>query len=395
MTVVAVTGLGAVTCRGRGTGALWAAMSAAQVSGPGTAPDPLAHMDVPALYGVPDADLPADSNGLSRTARLALVAVDEALADAGLRADGAGVTISGRPARIGVVLGTCMGGSGLHEQARANGTVPEWDRSPAFGVAAEIADRIGPVSVASTISNACAAGGFAIGAAADLIRTGEADIVIAGGAEAYSRVMLACFNRMGAVDPVRCRPFDLHRRGTSFGEAAAMLVIESAEHARARGATVHATIEGSGWTCDAHHLTAPEPEGTQIVRAMREALAAAGTDADGVGCVLPHGTGTQLNDIVESQALNQLLGDDIPLYSLKALVGHTGGAAAAVAAVAGALILRHRTVPPNVPIDEQDPECKVWLPQDATTPLEVDRVLVNGYAFGGNNVSVVLAGATP
>ncbi|MEQ4299785.1 beta-ketoacyl synthase N-terminal-like domain-containing protein [Plantactinospora sp. B6F1] len=388
MTGVAITGLGVVTCHGSGTRALWDAMMAAPVTDPGPVPDPYANMDVPAVQCVADADLPAQSQALARTSRLALTAVDEAIADAGLPLGGPASAGS----RTGLALGTCMGDASLHEQWRADGGKPAARFTSALGVASEIADRLGPLSVATTISNACAAGGFALGAAADLVRSGEADVVLAVGADAYSRVMLACFNRMGAVDPVRCRPFDLHRRGTSFGEAAGALVVESAEHARVRGATVHATLSGSGWTCDAHHLTAPEPAGTQIIRAMRAALDSGGADQR-IGCVLPHGTGTQLNDVVEGRALNDVLGPDVPLYSLKALIGHTGGAAASVAAVAAALILRHRTVPPNVPIAEQDPECRVWLPQGVTTPLDVDRVMVNGYAFGGNNVSLVLAGA--
>ncbi|MFY1670045.1 beta-ketoacyl-[acyl-carrier-protein] synthase family protein [Plantactinospora sp. WMMB334] len=385
MTGVAITGLGVVTCHGSGTRALWDAMMAAPVTDPVTVPDPYANMDVPAVQVVSDADLPVESRALARTSRLALAAVDEAVADAGLPPGG----LVG--ARTGLALGTCMGDSGRHEQWRADGGKPAARFTSALGVASEVADRLGPLSVTTTISNACAAGGFALGAAADLIRSGEADVVLAVGADAYSRVMLACFNRMGAVDPLRCRPFDRHRRGTSFGEAAGALVVESEAHARARGATVHALVEGSGWTCDAYHLTAPEPQGTQIVRAMRAALD--GSGAGPVGCVLPHGTGTQLNDVVESRALHEVLGAGVPLYSLKALIGHTGGAAAAVAAVAAALILRHRAVPPNVPIAEQDPECPVWLPQRLPTPLESDRVMVNGYAFGGNNVSLVLAGA--
>lgn len=408
MTGVAITGLGVVTCHGSGTRALWDAMMAAPVTDPGPVPDPYANMDVPVVQGVADSALPAAFQALARTSRLALTAIDEAIADAGLPLAGAigdgalplaGASLPLRRAagatstRIGLALGTCMGDSGLHEQFRADGGKPAARFSSELGVAREIADRLGPLSVVTTISNACAAGGFAIGAAADLVRSGEADVVLAVGADAYSRVMLACFNRMGAVDPLRCRPFDLHRRGTSFGEAAGALVIESVEHARARGATVGTLVEGSGWTCDAYHLTAPEPEGTQIIRAMRTALDETGTDRDRIGCVLPHGTGTQLNDVVESRALNEVLGAGVPLYSLKALIGHTGGAAAAVAAVAAALILRHRTVPPNVPITEQDPECRVWLPQGLGTPLGSDRIMVNGYAFGGNNVSLVLSGA--
>src|SRR5690606_38364438 len=141
--------------------------------------------------------------------------------------------------------------------------------------------------------------------------------------------------------------------------------------------------------CDAHHLTAPEPSGEQIARAMREALGGEGE----LGCVIPHGTGTRLHDVVESRALRAVLGErtaEVPLYSAKALVGHTGGAAAALGAVAAALILRSGTVPANVRIGEQDPECDVYLPVDGPVRLKTPRVMVNAYAFGGNNASFVL-----
>ncbi|CAM5265187.1 beta-ketoacyl-[acyl-carrier-protein] synthase family protein [Streptomyces californicus] len=177
-----------------------------------------------------------------------------------------------------------------------------------------------------------------------------------------------------------------------------MVILESASHARARSAPqVYAKLSGTGWSCDAFHTTAPEPTGAQISRAMREALAEAGAGGDRVGCVIPHGTGTQLNDTVESQVLNEVLdgGRDAqaPVYSLKALLGHTGGAAAALAVVAAAQILHRKTVPPNIAPDEQDPACTIRLPLDEA-PLEGEFVLVNAYAFGGNNVSLVLEEAS-
>nr|WP_260859812.1 hypothetical protein [Streptomyces cupreus] len=178
-----------------------------------------------------------------------------------------------------------------------------------------------------------------------------------------------------------------------------MLVLESALHAERRGALPPtAWLLGDGWSCDAHHPTAPEPQGQQIRRAMRAAIEGSGSDADAIGCVIPHGTGTALNDVVESRALHAVIGPRcarLPLYSLKALVGHTGGAAGALAAVTGALIARRRAVPPNAPLDEPDPDCPVWLPDGGPTPLTGRHVLVNAYAFGGNNVSFVLAGGDP
>ncbi|WP_030846640.1 beta-ketoacyl synthase [Streptomyces griseus] len=391
---VLITGMGVISHLGRGVDAFWKGLSAAR-STPTTAADPFARMSLPLMYEVPAEDVPAgpERHGdlvLGRGSRLAVEAARQAVADAALE----GVA----PDRIAVVVGTGMGDSGLHEDWRS-GTGPEGGHwSPTFSVASAVGSLFGAEGANSSVSNACAASGFGLSMAADLIRTGEADVVIAGGAEAYSRVALACFNRLGAIDPVRCRPFDLHRQGTLFGEGAGMVVLESASHARARSAPqVYAKLSGTGWSCDAFHTTAPEPTGAQISRAMREALAEAGAGGDRVGCVIPHGTGTQLNDTVESQVLNEVLdgGRDAqaPVYSLKALLGHTGGAAAALAVVAAAQILHRKTVPPNIAPDEQDPACTIRLPLDEA-PLEGEFVLVNAYAFGGNNVSLVLEEAS-
>jgi 3-oxoacyl-[acyl-carrier-protein] synthase II len=389
VTEVLITGIGAVSCHGYGAAALWKAMTAAPVQLPQHPRDPLAHMDLPLIYLVPDepGHRPPDDD---RAAGFAVAAAEEALLDAGLA--GAGEQ---ERTRFGTVIGSCMGEAGLHERGRGPG-----GRNPAFRIAARVGDRIGWFGANTSIANACAASLFAVSTGVDMIRCGEADVVLAGGADAYSRVALGCFNRMGAVDPVRCRPFDRHRAGTVFGEGAGMVVLESGEHAAARGAHGYARVAGAGWSCDAYHVTAPDPGGEQIVRAMREALADAGVAAQaggragvGVGAVIPHGTGTSLNDVVESQALAGVLGAggrDVPLYSLKALLGHTGGAAAGLSIAAAAMILRHGSVPANVQLEEQDPLCEVWLPQSGPTLLRESSLLVNAYAFGGNNASVVL-----
>ncbi|WP_026424619.1 beta-ketoacyl synthase N-terminal-like domain-containing protein [Actinokineospora inagensis] len=390
MTVL-ITGLGVLSCLGAGTDKFWAGMRAAR-SAPGRAADPHANMAHPLMYSVPAADVPSGpaalgGSPLGQASRYALAAAAEAVADAGLGqvAD---------PTRVAVVVGTGMGDSGMHEQWHLDGA-PEGEWSPVFSPAASIGGWFGAAGSNTSISNACAASGFGLSVAADLINSGEADVVIAGGAEAYSRVALGCFNRLGAIDAERCRPFDRHRGGTVFGEGAAIMVLESAEHAAARGATAYAALAGAGWSCDAYHSTAPEPTGEQIVRAMYQAFDDAGVKPADIGAVVPHGTGTQLNDVVESGSLAQVLGGaglsmaQVPLYSLKGLIGHTGGAAGALAALAGALIVSNREVPPSVALGEQDPECPVLLPTQAV-PLEGSAVLVNAYAFGGNNVSLVL-----
>ncbi|AQW51058.1 beta-ketoacyl-[acyl-carrier-protein] synthase family protein [Streptomyces violaceusniger] len=414
---VLVTGLGALSPLGAGVDAFWRGMHAADTA-PVRVPDPLAHMDHPLMYLVPEADLPdgpeeRDGLPLGRGSQFALAAAREAVADAGLAAlpgpegpsgpDATGTTGTGPdPRRVAVALSTGMGDTDLHEgwwtgEAPASG---RW--APAFPLASVVGGWFGAQGVNTCVSNACAASGYALSMAADLIRSGEADVVIAGGAEAYSRVALACFNRLGAIDPERCRPFAAERRGTVFGEGAAVLVLESASHARARGArTVYGRLAGAGWSCDAYHATAPEPSGEQIERAMRVALREAGAGAGagsgsesgsgGLGFVIPHGTGTALNDVVESRVLDELT-PRTPLYSVKALIGHTGGAAGAFAALAASLVLHHKTLPPNVPVGTPDPECSVPLAYGSAS-MTGAYGLVNAYAFGGNNISLVFGEA--
>ncbi|MEU8409489.1 beta-ketoacyl synthase N-terminal-like domain-containing protein [Micromonospora sp. NPDC048842] len=385
-TDVMVTGIGAVSCHGTGADALWKAMTDAAARRPDRPADPPAVMDRPLIHLAPGGDLTG-----ARATRFAVAAAREAWRDAGLGPAEAG-------AGVAVVVGSCMGEPGINESDRRGDVAPEQGWLPPFRLAAGVAGALGVLGTAQDIANACAAGGYALGAAADMIRAGEASVVVAGGADAYSRVALGCFNRLGAVDPQRCRPFDRNRGGTVFAEGAAMLVLESREHAEARGAAVPGRglrLAGTAWSCDAGHPTAPEPEAEQIVRAMSEAIAEAG-GAEGIGCVVPHGTGTRLNDALESRALHRVLGARaarVPLYSLKALLGHAGGASGALGAVAGAQILRHGSVPPNVRLDEQDEECDVSLPQDGPVPLDGGRVLVNAYGFGGNNMSLVLEAA--
>ncbi|MEV5974980.1 beta-ketoacyl synthase N-terminal-like domain-containing protein [Streptomyces sp. NPDC051921] len=386
-----ITGVGAVTCHGPGAGALWRAMTAGAVRAPDKLPDPYARMDLPLMYLAPEDGLPEVPG---RATSFAVAAAREALDQAGL--DPAALPAS----RTALVLGTCMGGTGEQERRRDLGGDADDEASwvPGFDVVGRLAAELGLRGAHTSVSNACSASGFALGIAADLIRAGEADVVLTGGADAYARIALGAFNRMGAVDAQGCRPFAADRAGTVFGEGAAVLVLESAAHAARRAARPLAALAESGWSCDAHHPTAPEPSGEQIVRAMREALGRSGLTPRSVGCVVPHGTGTRLNDRVESAALREVFAaedGEVPvLYSLKALVGHTGGAAAGLAAVAATLIVRHASVPPNVPVGRRDPECEVRLPGTAE-PLAAPAVLVNAYAFGGNNASFVIREAVP
>lgn len=384
---VLVTGLGVVSCLGSDLDSYWAGLLGAS-SGPAPVEDPGANMRNRLLYGIGPVDMPPAGGAGSpgRTSAFALRAGAAALADAGL-------TDPVDRSRVGIAVGTGVGDCSLPEQARLTGGTPQGLDAFTFKVGSMLADRFGLSGPMISVSTACSASAYGVSLAADAIATGAADVVLAGGADGYTRVGVACFNRMGALDPERCRPFDADRVGTIFGEGAAFLVLESESHARARGHEGrYGVIEGSGWSCDGHHPTAPDAGARQIARAMRTALDEAGVAPADVGCVVPHGTGTPLNDVVESRALHQVLGPTagtVPVYSLKAMLGHTGGAAGAFSLLTALLILRRGTVPPNVPLGRPDPDCEISLPV-APVAAAADHVLVNAYAFGGNNCSILV-----
>jgi 3-oxoacyl-[acyl-carrier-protein] synthase II len=384
---VLVTGLGVVSCLGSDLDSYWSGLLGAS-SRPAPVDDPGANMRNRLLYGIGPFDPPpaGGAGSAGRTSTFALHAGAAALADAGL-------TDPADRSRVGVAIGTGVGDCSLPERARLTDGTPQGLDHFTFKVGSMLADRFGLSGPMISVSTACSASAYGVSLAVDAIATGAADVVLAGGADGYTRVGVACFNRMGALDPERCRPFDADRVGTIFGEGAAFLVLESESHARARGHEGHyGVIEGSGWSCDGHHPTAPDAGARQIARAMRAALDQAGVAPEDVGCVVPHGTGTPLNDVVESRALHQVLGPGagtVPVYSLKAMLGHTGGAAGAFSLLTALLILRHGTVPPNMPLGRPDPACEISLPQSAVAAAP-DHVLINAYAFGGNNCSVLV-----
>ncbi|MFG6201313.1 beta-ketoacyl-[acyl-carrier-protein] synthase family protein [Nonomuraea sp. JJY05] len=383
-----LTGLGAVSCLGAGTEAHWAGLLAGGAT-PREVDLPHMHMRAKRMYLTPPSAIPADPGThagipLGPAPRMAVAAAREALADAGI---GRGDT-----ARIPVVMGVEMGNASVQEEQRGAGGTPMW--TPLAITAAVVADAVGSRAGTAGLGNACGAGGYALGVALDIIRAGEADVVLVGGAEGITRVGMAGFDRIRVTDPRGCRPFARDRAGTVFADGAAFAVLESAAHAASRGARPYADLGAAAWSCDAyHHPTAPEPDAVQLVRAMRDALTDAGVRPEQVGCVLPHATGTPVNDTVESRALRRVFGDSPdrpPVYALKALIGHTSGAAGMFACLTAALIASRARIPANAPLD-QDPECDVWLPQDGPVPLTRPAVLVNSCATGGINASFVLS----
>jgi 3-oxoacyl-[acyl-carrier-protein] synthase II len=243
------------------------------------------------------------------------------------------------------------------------------------------------------VPTACAAGNYAIGWGADLIREGATDVAIVGGADAISRGCFAVFHRLGAIAPEVTQPFDAERKGMMVSEGAAALVLEELGAARQRGATVYAELLGYGLACDAHHLTAPHPEGLGAVLAMTRALADAQADPSSVSYISAHGTGTRANDSTESYAVRQVFGaraDLVPTSSIKSMLGHSMGAASAIEAVACALAVYHGVVPPTMNYEHPDPTCLQDVVPNAARPAQVNVAVSNSFAFGGNISTIVV-----
>ncbi len=268
--------------------------------------------------------------------------------------------------------------------------------------AGEIAMKYGPKGPNLATVSACASSAHAIGAAAEMIRRGQADVMLAGGSEAgVIKVAIGAFNAMHALSrrndaPERAsRPFDRERDGFVFSEAAGCLVLESEEFARARGAPILGEIVGYGTTADAYHVTAP-PEGAEgAVRAMRMALADAGLEASKIGYVNAHGTSTPANDGAETQALKAVFGDDayrIPVSSTKSMTGHTLGAAGAIEAIICLLAMRDGVLPPTINQEVADPDCDLDYIPNAARQATVEYSLSNSMGFGGHNVALVIRG---
>jgi len=244
----------------------------------------------------------------------------------------------------------------------------------------------------SSIMTACSSGATAVGFAADLIREGYADLMISGGAEGLSYVTLSGFNALGAVARGKNRPFDLNRDGIVLGEAAAVMVLESAEHARARKAPVIGELVSYGLTSDANHITAPRPDGDGMARAMRLALNRGGVAPEQIAYINAHGTGTELNDKSESAAVRKVFGehaDRLCMSSIKPMVGHTLSAAGAIEAAATLIALKNQFAPPTLNYETPDPECDLdYVPNQARN-LEMNYAMSNSLAFGGNNTSLI------
>jgi len=321
-----------------------------------------------------------------------VIAAREALHEAGLDRHGVGVGLS---------LGSNFAQLGLLEQLvrrrRAGGLDDVQPRTVATyrfpAVAGVLTRRFGLRGPSMVFSLACASSNFALGHALDVLRTGEADCMLAGGWEAIQASGLVGAYRLGVIDPQPCRPFTKDRMGFTPGIGAAFLVLETLRSAVARGAEPQAEIAGFGASCDAHHITSPDPDGQGMALAMRRALDDAGIGVDDVDYINAHGTGTYLNDNIETIAIKRVCGARayaIPVSSTKSIVGHTAGASAALEAAICCLAVRRAVVPPTVHYDVPDPECDLDYVPNLSRRQEIRTALSNSFAFGGNNSTLVV-----
>lgn len=246
----------------------------------------------------------------------------------------------------------------------------------------------GPIRVFTT---ACAAGNYAVGCGYDFLQTDEADFALVGGADAFSWIPFTGFNQFRAVAPEKCQPFDKNRKGMMVGEGAGILMLETLEHALSRNANIYAEILGYGVSCDAYHVTNTQADG--IYLCMKDALVKTNLKPSDVDYICAHGTGTKHNDRAESQAINRLFknnGQGVAVSSIKSMLGHTMGAASAIEAIACCLAVKNGVIPPTINYETRDPECNVDCVPNNARKESVGIVLNNGFAFGGNNATLVI-----
>ncbi|MFF4006291.1 beta-ketoacyl-[acyl-carrier-protein] synthase family protein [Streptomyces sp. NPDC001717] len=327
-----------------------------------------------------------------RATQFAAAAARMALDDAGL--DEAWL----RERRGTVVLGTTDGEVGeldlLTESALAIGlaafTGSALSRTATGSLALGVVRELDLSDVeSSTIATACAAGNYAIGTGFDAVRSGRAEWALVGGADALNRKTFAGFARLGLIAPDECRPFDADRVGLLTGEGAGLLLLETEESALARGAHIYAEVLGYGLNCDAAHPTAPEKD--SVARCIRLALEDASVKPEEVDLISAHGTGTPTNDTTEVAAIREVYGDRTPrTVGVKAMIGHTMGAASALGAIASALAIRYGFIPPTANHRSTDPDCAVDVVPNVSVAADVRIVQNNGLAFGGNNAVVLL-----
>ena len=405
---VVVTGLGCVCPVGNNVKDTWQALLAGKSgAAPITAFDASAHktkfaaevkgFDPVALFGARDA------RKMDRFTQFATAATLEAIAQSGLTID------ESNRDRVGILIGSGIGGIitliEQYEVMKQRGP----DRVSPFlipmmisdGAAGNIAIRVGARGPNMSLATACASGTNALGEAAEMIRRGAADVMIAGASEAaISAIAMAGMNVMTALstrndDPQKAsRPFDKDRDGFVMGEGAGILILESLEYAQARGANILCEFTGYGTTDDAHHISAPAEDGAGAVNSMRLAMESAGLELEDIDYINAHGTSTYLNDKSETTAIKTLFGEQaykIPVSSTKSMTGHLLGASGALEAVICSMVILENILPPTINYETPDPVCDLDYVPNQPRKAEPRNVMSNSFGFGGHNATLILS----
>jgi 3-oxoacyl-[acyl-carrier-protein] synthase II len=403
---VVITGMGAVTPIGNDIESFWQGLSTgingiAPIKAYDTTDLPV-KVAAEVKLDIKEFFKSADIRKMDRFTMLAMIAAAEAYQKSGLAE--AKIDLQ----RGAVLISSGVGGLSTIEKEQTKGLEKGFDRISPFFIpmtianiaAGRIAINTGFQGYASSVVTACAGGSNALGDSLRLIRHGYADIAIAGGAEAcITPLAVGGFSSMQALctsnNPNRASiPFDLERSGFVIGEGAGVLILEELEHALQRKATIYAELTGYGTTCDAYHITAPEPEGKGGARAMEEALADAGLAAKDISYINAHGTSTPLNDKGETLAIKTVFGShaaNIPISSTKSMTGHLLGASGAIEAIACTLAINESLIPPTINYRVADPECDLdYVPNQARNS-EIIHAMSNSFGFGGHNAALVIS----
>lgn len=394
---VVVTGLGVISSVGFGKDQFWKAIinsksGISRVTGFDTS-EFRCHYGGEIKNFIPEEFIPKRMvQFLGRTSQLAIAASSLAIKDARISAKNI------NSEKTGVIIGTTMGEKALEE------SLDTWIK--------EGADKVAKIKILQSFANnisanlgiyfklkaenyliptACAAGNYAIGYGFDLVKNGDLECALVGGADSFSRVAFSGFHRLYAMAPEKCQPFDKNRKGMIVGEGAGVLVLESLDGALKRKAEIHAEILGYGLSCDAHHMTAPDAKG--IEKAMVKALKEAGVSKNEVDYVNAHGSGTPVNDKAECLGIKNVLKEgckSVPVSSIKSMIGHTMGAASAIEALATCLSVKENIIPPTINFETPDPECDIDCVPNFSRQKEINIAIKNGFAFGGNNACLVI-----
>ena len=404
---VVITGVGVIASNGIGKDAFWKAISegrsgVSMISSFDTAQFTTRFAGEIKNFEPTQFVHPKNQKRMDRTSQLAVACAKMAVQDAGID------PVQNGRERGGVIIGTAMAGHGYilnqHVTLRDKGPmrISPYTALASFpdACASQVSIELGISGPSFSISTACSSASDAVSYACEAIRSNTVDFMLMGGAEAsiYPGILAAfcvarALSERNDAPEKASRPFSKDRDGFVLGEGSGMLVLEEYEHARKRGARIYAEVLGCGMTCDAYHMTSPEPTGKEAVRAMRMALQTAGISAEEVDYINAHGTSTPLNDKTETSIIKQAFGAHarrVPISATKSMVGHLIGAAGSVELIATLLAMEHSLIPPTINYEVPDPECDLDYVPNQARPAKINIAMKNSFGFGGKNSILVI-----